>query len=52
MVNYQVTLPDLMFPPSEWRREALRTNLWVVPLAEVVGAIALFAITAALDRAF
>jgi uncharacterized membrane protein len=32
-------------------REELRTNLWFVPLLEVVGALALFAITYALDRA-
>ncbi len=36
---------------AEWRREALRTNLWVVPMLEVVLAIALFAGTYALDRA-
>jgi uncharacterized membrane protein len=34
-----------------WRREALRTNLWVVPTVEVLGAVALFAVTYALDRA-
>jgi uncharacterized membrane protein len=42
-----------MFPlPSrwEWRREALRTNLWLVPGLEVVGAIVLYAITHVLDR--
>ncbi len=27
---------------SEWRREALRTNLWLVPTIEVVAAVALF----------
>lgn len=32
-------------------REELRTNLWFVPLIEVVGALALFVITYALDRA-
>lgn len=32
-------------------REELRTNLWFVPLLEVIGALALFAITYALDRA-
>ncbi len=36
---------------AEWRREALRTNLWAVPTIEVVLAIALFAGTQALDRA-
>lgn len=32
-------------------REELRTNLWLVPLIEVVAALVLFAITYALDRA-
>jgi uncharacterized membrane protein len=36
---------------SDWRREALRTNLWVVPTIEVVVAVALFAGTYAIDRA-
>jgi uncharacterized membrane protein len=35
----------------EWRREALRTNLWLVPGVEVVLAVALFAVTHAVDRA-
>jgi len=43
-----------MFPLPlrwEWRREALRTNLWLVPGLEVVGAIVLYAVTHVLDRA-
>jgi uncharacterized membrane protein len=36
---------------SEWRREALRTNLWLVPALEVLGAALLFAVTVAVDRA-
>jgi uncharacterized membrane protein len=36
---------------SHWRREALRTNLWLVPAVEVAAAIALFAVTLTLDRA-
>src|SRR5215469_14559883 len=36
---------------SESLREELRTNLWFVPLLEVVAAVALFVITYALDRA-
>ncbi|HYZ52264.1 MAG TPA: DUF2254 domain-containing protein [Streptosporangiaceae bacterium] len=36
---------------SHWRREVFRTNLWVVPAAEVVAAIALFVCTLILDRA-
>ena len=37
--------------PSAWRREALRTNLWLVPTVLIVVAIALFFGTYALDRA-
>jgi uncharacterized membrane protein len=37
--------------PSAWRREALRTNLWLVPTLEILLAVALFAGTYALDRA-
>ncbi len=36
---------------SDRRREALRTNLWVVPAIELVAAAALFVVTYALDRA-
>jgi len=36
---------------SHWRREVLRTNLWLVPGVEVLAAIALFAGTLALDKA-
>jgi uncharacterized membrane protein len=36
---------------SEWRRDVLRTNLWLVPAIEVVGAAILFVGTYALDRA-
>jgi uncharacterized membrane protein len=40
------------FPmPSAWRREALRTNLWLVPSAEILIAVGLFAGTHAIDRA-
>lgn len=35
----------------DWRREALRTTLWVVPAAMVAGAVVLFALTYAVDRA-
>ena len=37
--------------PSAWRREALRTNLWLVPTVEIVLVVALFAGTHVLDRA-
>ncbi|HXW43701.1 MAG TPA: DUF2254 domain-containing protein [Streptosporangiaceae bacterium] len=36
---------------SEYRRDVLRTNLWLVPAFEVVAAGILFAITYSLDRA-
>jgi uncharacterized membrane protein len=36
---------------SEWRDEALRTNLWLVPAVEGLAAIALFVITIVVDRA-
>ena len=36
---------------SHWRREVLRTNLWVVPSLEVLGAVALFGCTLLLDQA-
>jgi uncharacterized membrane protein len=36
---------------SEWRRERLRTTLWVVPTIEVVAAVALFIVTYEIDRA-
>lgn len=36
---------------SHWRGEILRTNLWVVPSLEVLGAITLFGGTLLLDRA-
>jgi len=36
---------------SEWRRDVLRTNLWLVPAVEVLIAVLLFAGTYALDRA-
>ena len=36
---------------SDWRREALRTNLWLVPTIEVIAAVALYFGTHALDKA-
>ena len=36
---------------SEWRREALRTNLWLVPTVEVIIAVALYFGTHLLDTA-
>jgi uncharacterized membrane protein len=36
---------------SDWRRETLRTSLWVIPTVELLAAGVLFLITYALDRA-
>jgi uncharacterized membrane protein len=36
---------------SPWRREALRTNLWLVPMVEVIAAVALYVATHVVDRA-
>ncbi len=36
---------------ADWRREVLRTNLWLVPAVEVAAAVILFVATYALDRA-
>ncbi len=36
---------------SSWRKEALRTNLWVVPIVEVILAVGLFVITHFIDLA-
>jgi uncharacterized membrane protein len=35
---------------SDWRRDALRTNLWLVPAVEVVLAVGLYFATHAIDR--
>ena len=41
-----------LFPrSSEWRRETLRTTLWLVPTLQVLLATLLFAVTYSLDRA-
>jgi uncharacterized membrane protein len=36
---------------SEWRRESLRTNLWLVPVIEVLAAVGLYVITHVIDVA-
>ncbi|MBV9381908.1 MAG: DUF2254 domain-containing protein [Streptosporangiaceae bacterium] len=36
---------------SDWRSEALRTNLWLIPAIESLAAAAAFAVTLAVDRA-
>jgi uncharacterized membrane protein len=49
----QANRPDRgrLVMPSPWRREALRTNLWLVPTVEILAAVGVFAGTHALDRA-
>jgi uncharacterized membrane protein len=36
---------------SEWRRETLRTNLWLIPAVESVAAALLFVVTISIDHA-
>jgi uncharacterized membrane protein len=36
---------------ADWRREALRTNLWLVPVGETVIVVVLFVVTYTVDRA-
>ena len=36
---------------SDWRNEALRTNLWFIPALESLAAVALFAVTVSIDEA-
>jgi uncharacterized membrane protein len=38
------------YSEADWRREALRTNLWVIPLVETVAVVVLFVITSTIDR--
>src|SRR5947209_5062421 len=35
---------------ADWRREALRTNLWVVPVFATVAVVVLFVVTYSIDR--
>jgi uncharacterized membrane protein len=34
----------------DWRREQLRTNLWLVPIVQTLGIVVLFSLTYAIDR--
>ena len=43
-------MPSYAYLESDWRREAIRTNLWVVPAAVTAAALALFAVTYSVDR--
>jgi len=44
-------VPSYAYLESDWRREAIRTNLWVVPAFGIVAVVALFAVTYSVDRA-
>jgi uncharacterized membrane protein len=44
-------VPSYAYLESDWRREAIRTNLWVVPTVVTAAALALFAVTYGVDRA-
>jgi uncharacterized membrane protein len=36
---------------ADWRREQLRTNLWLVPILQTLAIVVLFALTYTVDRA-
>jgi uncharacterized membrane protein len=38
------------YTEADWRREALRTNLWLVPVLETLAVVLLFAVTYTVDR--
>jgi uncharacterized membrane protein len=44
-------VPSYAYLESDWRREAIRTNLWVVPTVVTGAVLALFAVTYGVDRA-
>jgi uncharacterized membrane protein len=44
-------MPSQAYLQADWRREALRTNLWVVPATETLVVLVLFVVTYAIDRA-
>ena len=44
-------MPRLGVVWPQWRREELRTNLWLVPTIVILGALGLFGLTLRLDRA-
>src|SRR5579875_1201450 len=44
-------MPGHVYFEADWRREALRTNLWVVPALETLAIVLIFAVTYAVDRA-
>jgi uncharacterized membrane protein len=44
-------MPGHAYLEADWRREALRTNLWVVPAVETLVVLVLFAVSYGVDRA-
>ena len=44
-------MPSHAYLQSDWRREAMRTNLWLVPAAEALVVLGVFVGTHAVDRA-
>ena len=44
-------MPRRVRPEAQWLTEAARTNLWLVPTAETLGAALLFLVTRAVDSA-
>jgi uncharacterized membrane protein len=44
-------MPGHAYLEPDWRREALRTNLWVVPVLETLAVLVIFAASYAADRA-
>src|ERR1700724_1984545 len=44
-------MPSHAYLQSDWRREAMRTNLWLVPAAEALLVLGVFVGTHAVDRA-
>ncbi|BBZ47106.1 DUF2254 domain-containing protein [Mycobacterium parmense] len=44
-------MPGYAYLESDWRKEAIRTNLWVLPTAVTAAALVIFGFTYAADRA-
>jgi uncharacterized membrane protein len=44
-------MPSYGYLETDWRRDAIRTNLWVVPTAVTAAALAIFGVTYGVDRA-
>jgi uncharacterized membrane protein len=51
MARGYALMPGQAYLEADWRREALRTNLWLVPAVVTLGVLLLFAATYGVDRA-